>query len=665
MKHLPAILLLLISLACCTLHPAGSTQESNEKTSITATLTTAYTQGRTANKEHRFDEAQHIIEEALNALPPDITPDDSLLKYIRLFLSEYKQIAINSRNFRQALQYLQTLQSPLIRQNCLYELLAIRAHLHQMAGDNRQAVALIDSFAAMPQPDDAGRLIQYSEMAGSVYFYSGHDIRKAIAQLEKAVEAYREGAVSPYMGRILSRLGSYYQEEKNYRQAAEANQAAIEFYENDSLQKVGNGIIMAYGGQSNLYLALNMYDRALELNRLACRHSIQKDSFGLSDLYRFQSEIYKNKGQNDSAAYYLHRACDVSVALGSFKGAFYNRLSLAELYLTLPDSAGRALDILLELRADTLRMPSFAKLQFKQSLGEAFTKNGKLEPGIRLMEDAVKGYVHLGMENMRSQCIQKLMQAYLDNKMEQSFIRNYPYYKSVLDSMHHDNEIRALAAANIRFETHKKEQQNRLLAAEVQLKNNKLRSYALGSITLIFIVVCLTGWIWMRQRALKLRLRLREQEKKLSEQQLRDQSERLQQLITSRQELNNHNEELLRQLAEVQSTHEKTCNLDRVMEKLQPRLLTHAEEEQFRTAFAVLYPSALHQLRSICPRTTRADELLCMLIVLKQTNEEVARTLGISRASVLQNRYRLRSKLNLPEGSDLDTEIRRLLTETN
>lgn len=169
----------------------------------------------------------------------------------------------------------------------------------------------------------------------------------------------------------------------------------------------------------------------------------------------------------------------------------------------------------------------------------------------------------------------------------------------------------------------------------------------------------------MRQRALKLRLQLREQEKKLSEQQLRDQSERLQQLITSRQELNNHNEELLRQLAEVQSTHEKTCDLDRVMEKLQPRLLTHEEEEQFRTAFAALYPTVLHQLRSICPRATRADELLCMLIILKQTNEEVARTLGISRASVLQNRYRLRNKLNLPEGSDLDTEIRRLLTDIN
>ena len=604
MKHLPAILLLPIFLVCCTTHPSGNTPSSNKNTSITTTLTAAYTKGKAANQEHRFDEALHIIEDALNALPSDIVPDDSLLKYIRLSLSEYKQIAINSRNFRQPLQYLRTLQNPLIKQTSLYELLAIRAHLHQMAGDNQQAVALIDSFAAMPNPDDAGRLIQYSEMAGSVYFYSGHDIRKAIAQLEKAAEVYRKGGISPYMGRILSRLGSYYQEEKSYRQAAEANQAAIDFYENDSLQKVGNGIIMAYGGQSNLYLALNMYDRALELNRLACRYSIQKDSFGLSDLYRFQSEIYKNKGQSDSAAYYLHRACDVSVALGSFKGAFYNRLSLADFYLTFPDSAGRALDILLGLRTDTL-------------------------------------------------------------KMEQSFIRNYPYYKSVLDSMQHDNEIRALAAANIRFEAHKKEQQNRLLAAEVQLKDNKLKSYALGGITLTFIVVCLTGWILMRQRALKLRLQLREQEKKLSEQQLRDQSERLQQLITSRQELNNHNEELLRQLAEVQSTHEKTCDLDRVMEKLQPRLLTHEEEEQFRTAFAALYPSALHQLRSICSRATRTDELLCMLIILKQTNEEVARTLGISRASVLQNRYRLRNKLNLPEGSDLDTEIRRLLTDIN
>mgnify|MGYP000820522310 FL=1 len=97
------------------------------------------------------------------------------------------------------------------------------------------------------------------------------------------------------------------------------------------------------------------------------------------------------------------------------------------------------------------------------------------------------------------------------------------------------------------------------------------------------------------------------------------------------------------------------------MESLQPCLLTNREEEQFRTAFASLYPTVLHSLRSICPRITRTEELFCMLIVLKQNNEEISRTLGITRSSVLKNRYRLRTKLGLPEGCDLDSEVRALL----
>ena len=72
MKHLPAILLLPIFLVCCTTHPSGNTPSSNKNTSITTTLTAAYTKGKAANQGHRFDEALHIIEDALNALPSDI-----------------------------------------------------------------------------------------------------------------------------------------------------------------------------------------------------------------------------------------------------------------------------------------------------------------------------------------------------------------------------------------------------------------------------------------------------------------------------------------------------------------------------------------------------------------------------------------------------------------
>ena len=120
----------------------------------------------------------------------------------------------------------------------------------------------------------------------------------------------------------------------------------------------------------------------------------------------------------------------------------------------------------------------------------------------------------------------------------------------------------------------------------------------------------------------------------------------------------------LTQLKQDQTIHNNNTHLENVMESLQPRLLTSDKEESFRNAFSLLYPSAIHRLRTICPHITRNDELLCMLIVLKRTNDEIARTLGISHPSVLQNRYRLRSKLDLPKGSDLDIEICRMLKES-
>lgn len=163
------------------------------------------------------------------------------------------------------------------------------------------------------------------------------------------------------------------------------------------------------------------------------------------------------------------------------------------------------------------------------------------------------------------------------------------------------------------------------------------------AIGLLIVVSCIVSMLWILRRSLRLHHTLEEQEQQFTTFQLRRQEERLQ-LLT-----------------EAQAAHKNTCGLDRVMASLQPRLLTSTEEEQFRDSFNALYPTALHRLRTICPRATRSDELLCMLIALKQTNEESARTLGISRPSVLQTRYRLRTKLNLPDGTDLDTEVRRMM----
>lgn len=117
-------------------------------------------------------------------------------------------------------------------------------------------------------------------------------------------------------------------------------------------------------------------------------------------------------------------------------------------------------------------------------------------------------------------------------------------------------------------------------------------------------------------------------------------------------------------LAEKQAAVTTTEQILYTTQSLQTHQLTYEEEENFRQSFISSHPVILHRLRTLCPKVTRTDELLCILIILKRSNEEIARILGISRSSVLKNRYRLRVKLKLPEGSDLDAEIFQLLCDT-
>ena len=98
---------------------------------------------------------------------------------------------------------------------------------------------------------------------------------------------------------------------------------------------------------------------------------------------------------------------------------------------------------------------------------------------------------------------------------------------------------------------------------------------------------------------------------------------RLHELIAARQDLYEHNRSLIRQLSDIQARHRNTCELDSVMESLQSHLLTRKEEEDFRNAFLSVYPSALLHLREACPAVTRSEGTVLLLVLLKQSNEEL------------------------------------------
>lgn len=97
------------------------------------------------------------------------------------------------------------------------------------------------------------------------------------------------------------------------------------------------------------------------------------------------------------------------------------------------------------------------------------------------------------------------------------------------------------------------------------------------------------------------------------------------------------------------------------IESLAPSVLQKNGEPKFRQRFELLYPLFLPRLRERVPSITRREELLSMLIVLKQDNKGIAELLAIAPRSVLMLRHRFRQKIGLAAEHSLESFIEEIL----
>ena len=97
------------------------------------------------------------------------------------------------------------------------------------------------------------------------------------------------------------------------------------------------------------------------------------------------------------------------------------------------------------------------------------------------------------------------------------------------------------------------------------------------------------------------------------------------------------------------------------LETLTPFILKDDGETKFRQCFELLYPLFLPRLRDKVPSITRREELLSMLIVLKQDNREIAELLAIAPRSVLMLRHRFRQKIGMATELSLENFIEGIL----
>ena len=577
-----------------------------------------------------------LQESASRSVAGDAQADDAR----QLFDCLYRAY-IDSRLMKEGAVCMDSLaRIPFWKQNCQYGLAVARARFYQLTGDNGKAIQWANTYMKLPECPDKGRFIMYAENISGVYAYCSNDIGKSIRILETAVDKYRNGGQYEYMPRVISRLGIYYRLTGQYEKAVAANQEVIQ---NSDDKSPTQGALMAYGEQANLYADLGMYKQALQQNAKAVCYSLMNDSFALGDLYRYRAEIFGKVQNKDSAFYYLAQGGKVSARLRSLGGIIVNKIEVIRACLNYPDSLDRAVQLGMSICPDTVHMPRWAQYQLELYLGQALQKTGRAAEGIPLIEKAACGFNAIAMPNLEYEANRVLMDHYRMMKMNDAFMRCYARNWVFSDSLQEDEKLRAVAAANIRFDSERKEQENELLSAKVEMQSQQLFYQVCISIILLLLFISSIAYLINKWKTNRLMMERSKRE--------------IQKLIARQQELSQHNEQLTKQVEEV-TVRETMASIGKLTGH---SLLSKEDENAFRQSFAAMYPSYLPKVRESYPQFTRNEELLAMLICMNQSTDEIALIMGINRSSVNVVRSRMRKKMELSKDDSLDERLKRYM----
>ena len=178
----------------------------------------------------------------------------------------------------------------------------------------------------------------------------------------------------------------------------------------------------------------------------------------------------------------------------------------------------------------------------------------------------------------------------------------------------------------------------------VQLGHTNQRLWLLMGITITVITIAVIVAFFFYQ-------------KKQHRMQMKQADEKVTSLV---QQLNRSKAEKEMRVQEIKEFLEEKDNC-RELGVLAPTILQTEGESKFRQCFELLYPLFLPRLRDKVPSITHREELLSMLIVLKQDNKRIAELLAIAPRSVLMLRHRLRQKIGMTTEYSLENFIEDIL----
>lgn len=464
--------------------------------------------------------------------------------------------------------------------------------------------------------DTEGEAYVYNNL-GIIYYELGN-LDEALRQYEKGLRIY-ERLNDPFiLSNVYNNIGLIYSDQGNYRRALRYFGASLRIdlkSRNLSGQiKSFSNIGAAYFRQGDLQKAEQKHLQAMEISRRL------GDKKGISDAMINISEIYLRQRKIAEAENYLHEALEMKREIGEALGESFGMICLGRVRIAQ-------------------RLPVEA---------------------IKCMTEAYRIAEEIGSLKYRKDAAYHLSQLYESSGKQEEALKYYKAYVFVSDSIQRQLAGNRLLDMQIASEIRKQEQRAALWKKEAGIKDERRKELAGAIVFLTLLSVLLIGRQSMKHRKEKKIAALLIETQCSSQRALELEVANMElEIEFNRRTLMAYTQKLIEKNALVESLleagvtapDEKTASIDRLVES---RIVTEDDWQEFKKLYGGVYPRFMALLKERFPAITQADLRLAALITLKLSTREIAAVLGISGDSVKKSRQRLRRKMSLEPGEDLD-----------